>query len=131
MYVELPEVDVELAKGDSVGAIESVKAASDIYSPISGKVTEKNSDVEETPALINKSTYEKGKISFSYVSIRRRVSYFMFWNSVTTQKMHSLNLLLIFSGWLFKLNVSKEDELNDLMNEEAYESFKQEEQQHN
>lgn len=60
VYVELPEVDAELSKGDSVGAIESVKAASDIYTPVSGKVTEKNSAVEETPALINKSTYEKG-----------------------------------------------------------------------
>uniref|UniRef100_A0AC34QXY3 Glycine cleavage system H protein n=1 Tax=Panagrolaimus sp. JU765 TaxID=591449 RepID=A0AC34QXY3_9BILA len=60
VYVELPEIGTELSQGESVGAIESVKAASDIYSPISGKVTERNSEVEDSPGLINKSTYDKG-----------------------------------------------------------------------
>lgn len=45
---------------DEVGALESVKAASELYSPVSGTVVEKNSGVEETPALINQSCYEKG-----------------------------------------------------------------------
>lgn len=45
---------------DEVGALESVKAASELYSPVSGKVTEKNTAVEDTPALINKSCYDKG-----------------------------------------------------------------------
>lgn len=48
---------------DECGALESVKAASEIYSPVSGKVTEKNTAVEETPGLINTSCYEKG-VSF-------------------------------------------------------------------
>lgn len=42
------------------GALESVKAASELYSPVSGKVIEKNEEVEKTPSLINTSCYEKG-----------------------------------------------------------------------
>jgi glycine cleavage system H protein len=45
---------------DECGALESVKAASELYCPLSGTVTEKNDAVEETPALINQSCYEKG-----------------------------------------------------------------------
>ncbi len=45
---------------DTIGAVESVKAASDVYSPVSGTVTEKNSAVETSPGVINKSPYEKG-----------------------------------------------------------------------
>ncbi|VDK75037.1 unnamed protein product [Litomosoides sigmodontis] len=59
-YVELPEIGKELHAGDSAGAVESVKAASDIYSPISGTVMEKNIEVESTPSLINKSPLDKG-----------------------------------------------------------------------
>ena len=45
---------------DECGALESVKAASELYSPVSGEVTEKNSEVEENPGTINKSCYEDG-----------------------------------------------------------------------
>lgn len=48
---------------DEVGALESVKAASELYSPVSGKVVEKNSSVEDTPALINQSCYDKGEVA--------------------------------------------------------------------
>ncbi|KAI6197995.1 Glycine cleavage system H protein [Aphelenchoides besseyi] len=60
VYVELPELGAQLERGDTAGAIESVKAASDVYAPISGKVTDRNSKIEETPTLINKSPYDKG-----------------------------------------------------------------------
>jgi hypothetical protein len=46
---------------DECGALESVKAASELYCPVSGKITEKNTAVEESPGLINKSCYEKGE----------------------------------------------------------------------
>jgi len=49
---------------DECGALESVKAASELYCPVSGKITEKNTAVEESPGLINKSCYEKGKLEF-------------------------------------------------------------------
>jgi glycine cleavage system H protein len=45
---------------DECGALESVKAASELFCPVSGKVTEKNTEVESTPALINQSCYDKG-----------------------------------------------------------------------
>lgn len=49
-----------LSKSDECGALESVKAASEIFSPVSGTVTEKNVAVEEKPGLINTSCYEQG-----------------------------------------------------------------------
>lgn len=48
---------------EECGALESVKAASEIYSPVSGKVIEKNVHVEDTPSLINTSCYDKGKFT--------------------------------------------------------------------
>ncbi|XP_035439520.2 glycine cleavage system H protein isoform X1 [Spodoptera frugiperda] len=60
VYVQLPEVGKEIAAGDECGALESVKAASEVYSPVSGTITEANKEVESKPALINKSCYEEG-----------------------------------------------------------------------
>lgn len=72
-------------EGDECGALESVKAASELYSPVSGTVTEKNTDVEETPSLINNSCYGK--------------------------------------GWLFKVKLSKQDEVDALMDEQKYDEY--------
>uniref|UniRef100_F1L7I3 Glycine cleavage system H protein n=1 Tax=Ascaris suum TaxID=6253 RepID=F1L7I3_ASCSU len=91
VYAELPDIGTELAAGDTAAAVESVKAASDVYSPISGTVTEKNTQVEANPSLINKSTYEH--------------------------------------GWLYKLKVKNADELQELMDENAYETFKKQEEE--
>ena len=52
-YVDMPEVDDELAAGDEFGAVESVKAASDLYSPVSGIVIEVNEELEDAPELLN------------------------------------------------------------------------------
>jgi len=57
-YIELPPVGSTLNQSDSLGVIESVKAASDIYSPISGEVVEDNQDVESSPELVNSSPFE-------------------------------------------------------------------------
>jgi glycine cleavage system H protein len=84
-YAQLPEIGTKLSAKDECGALESVKAASEIYSPVSGEVVEKNVAVEDTPGLINTSCYEK--------------------------------------GWLFKLKLTKPDELKKLMNEQTYEEF--------
>ncbi|KAH7727619.1 glycine cleavage system H protein [Aphelenchoides avenae] len=91
VYVELPEVGLALEKGETAGAIESVKAASDVYAPVSGAVTERNTEVESKPHLINKSTYDK--------------------------------------GWLFKLQLKNKDELKELMDEAAYEKFRNQEEE--
>ncbi len=56
VFVELPQVGDEFAKGDSFGAVESVKAASDIYMPIGGKVTKVNEVLEDSPEELNEDS---------------------------------------------------------------------------
>ncbi len=60
VYVELPETGSTVSAGDSVGVIESVKAASDTYAPISGEVIEVNADLEDAPDRINVDPYGDG-----------------------------------------------------------------------
>ncbi|MEM1051831.1 MAG: glycine cleavage system protein GcvH [Pseudomonadota bacterium] len=60
VFVELPSVGTMLDKGGDAAVVESVKAASDVYSPISGEVTEGNNALEEDPALVNSSPEEEG-----------------------------------------------------------------------
>ncbi|MDN5322288.1 MAG: glycine cleavage system protein [Clostridia bacterium] len=62
VFVELPEIGVEFEAGDSIGVVESVKAVSDIYSPVSGKVVAVNEDLLDSPELINRDPYGKGWI---------------------------------------------------------------------
>ncbi|KAK1368118.1 Glycine cleavage system H protein [Heracleum sosnowskyi] len=62
VYVELPELGTAVTQGTSFGAVESVKATSDINSPVSGKVVEVNKELDESPGLVNGSPYEKGWI---------------------------------------------------------------------
>ena len=58
VYVDMPEVDDEVTAGEEFGAVESVKAASDLYSPVSGVVVEVNEALDGEPGLINKDAYE-------------------------------------------------------------------------
>ena len=81
-FVELPAVGDELQKSGEAGVVESVKAASDIYSPLSGTVTEVNSDLEEHPEIINHDCYGE--------------------------------------GWIFKLSIADEAEINELLSPEDY-----------
>ncbi len=60
VYVELPEVDVVLSAGDEAGVVESVKAASDIYTPLSGTVIAVNSTLEDAPEQVNSDPYGEG-----------------------------------------------------------------------
>ncbi|KAJ8713253.1 hypothetical protein PYW07_013623 [Mythimna separata] len=85
VFAQLPEPKKLIREGEECGALESVKAASEIYSPVTGVVTEKNAEVEKKPALINTNYYD--------------------------------------AGWLFKLKLTKPDELKTLMTEEQYETF--------
>ena len=82
VYVELPETGTTVSAGDSVGVIESVKAASDTYAPISGEVIEVNDDLEDAPERINVDPYG--------------------------------------DGWMYKLSVEDEEELENLLDAEAY-----------
>jgi glycine cleavage system H protein len=85
VFVELPEVGVEVEAGKSTAVIESVKAVADLYSPLSGKVTEINEALLDQPEIINQDPYGE--------------------------------------GWVYKVEIAKEAELNDLMDHSAYEAF--------
>ncbi len=82
VFVDLPETGSNLTKGDEVGVIESVKTASDLYSPISGTVTAINDTLEQAPDTVNANAES--------------------------------------SGWLFKMTISDQAELEQLMDEAAY-----------
>lgn len=57
VYVDMPEVDDEVVAGEDFGAVESVKAASDLISPVTGTVVEINEELEDAPELLNKDPY--------------------------------------------------------------------------
>lgn len=85
VFVDLPEINKVVKAGDEVSIIESVKAASDIYSPIDGEIIEINQNLTDDAALINQSAEA--------------------------------------SGWIFKLKISNQSQLNDLMTLVQYEEF--------
>jgi glycine cleavage system H protein len=71
VFVDLPAVGKELKKGDPAANIESVKAVSDVYSPVSGKVTEANAKLGDSPELVNQDPFGEGwifKMSVEQVS---------------------------------------------------------------
>lgn len=62
VFVETPEIDMECQPEQPVAVVESVKAASDLYAPIAGKIIDTNGDLADSPELINDSPYENGWI---------------------------------------------------------------------
>lgn len=84
VFVELPEVGTELSAGDECCVIESVKAASDVYMPISGEIIEINETLADEPEIINAAPYD--------------------------------------NGWLFKVQPSDQDEVDELLDAEAYQA---------
>ncbi|HBB9945197.1 glycine cleavage system protein GcvH [Vibrio parahaemolyticus] len=62
VFVDLPDVEDEVEAGESFSLVESVKAASDIYSPVTGQVVEINEELQDSPELINEEPYEGGWI---------------------------------------------------------------------
>ena len=60
VFVELPEVGAELVQFEKMGEIESVKAVSDLYSPVSGTIAERNDSVIDSPELVNDSPFDSG-----------------------------------------------------------------------
>lgn len=84
VYVDMPEVDDEVTAGEEFGAVESVKAASDLYSPVSGTVVEVNEELVANPRLINQDA---------------------------------------LNAWIMKVEMSDPEELNNLLDQEAYDAF--------
>lgn len=114
VFAQLPDIGSKLKQGDECGALESVKAASELYSPVSGVVSETNKAVEDTPGLINTSCYDKGNILFYNM------------NSVYS----NINEYDIILGWLFKVKLSELKELDGLLSEKDYEKFLKESDSH-
>ncbi|WP_242095247.1 MULTISPECIES: glycine cleavage system protein GcvH [unclassified Sphingomonas] len=85
VFVDVPEDGKRLTKGDEAAVVESVKAASDVYSPVSGNVIEGNPALADEPALVNSDAEAE--------------------------------------GWFFKITLSDPSELEELMDEAAYEAF--------
>lgn len=85
VFVEVPEAGTEFSQGDDAAVVESVKAASEVYAPISGEIIEGNAALEDEPALVN--TSPEG------------------------------------DGWFFKMTIGDAAELEDLMDEKAYNEF--------
>lgn len=89
VFVELPEVGAVVSAGDSCGVVESVKAASDVFSPLGGEVTDTNDALNGTPELVNSDPYG--------------------------------------DGWLMRMSVADQGELDTLMIAAAYEQFLEDE----
>ena len=85
VFVDVPVEGKQLGKGDEAAVVESVKAASDVYSPVSGTVIEGNAALTDDPALANTDAEEE--------------------------------------GWFYRIRLTDTDELDDLMDEAAYEAF--------
>lgn len=73
VYVQLPEVGEVKTAGDETGVVESVKAASDIYSPVDGEIIEVNTQLEDTPELVNEDPYARGWLFKLKVNDARQV----------------------------------------------------------
>ena len=82
VFVELPDTGKTISKKDDIAIVESVKAASDVYSPLSGEIVSVNEALNDNPELINSSPYD--------------------------------------DGWFFKIKPQNNDELEDLLDAEAY-----------
>ena len=65
VYVDMPDVDEEVSAGEEFGAVESVKAASDLMSPVTGVVIEVNEALDDQPELVNQDAYENWIIKVS------------------------------------------------------------------
>ncbi len=85
VFVETPEVDGEVTANESMGTIESVKAVSELYSPVSGTIVTVNEDLQDAPETINEYPFE--------------------------------------AGWLVEVAMSNPEELESLLNEDAYQAF--------
>ena len=88
VFIELPDVDDELEQGDDFGVVESVKAASDLYMPIAGKIVEINEELEDAPELVNEDA---------------------------------------MTNWMIKVEITNKEELEDLLSEDQYKDFIEEE----
>lgn len=85
VFVELPDVNSRVSAGEPCGSIEAVKAVVDLISPLSGKVEERNGDLDDTPDLINKSAFDEGWLFKVRISSKDELA-----NLLTAQEYNKL-----------------------------------------
>ena len=85
VFVDLPDLGADVKQGEAIAAVESAKAVSDIFSPVTGVIIAVNKELEDAPELINSDPYGE--------------------------------------GWIFKIDVKRMDELEELLDAEEYQSF--------
>ncbi|MBT7608953.1 MAG: glycine cleavage system protein GcvH [Bacteriovoracaceae bacterium] len=69
VFMELPDVDTKIGKGESFGVVESIKSVSDLYSPVTGTIIESNSDLVETPEQCNTAPYKSWLIKVKLADV--------------------------------------------------------------
>ena len=84
-FVELPEKGIQVSSGDEVAVVESVKAAADVYAPISGEIVDINNSLEDDPEIVNRDAFGE--------------------------------------GWIFKISISDESQLDDLLDADSYQEI--------
>jgi glycine cleavage system H protein len=84
VFVELPETGDEITAGEHFSLVESVKAASDIYAPISGTIVEINDELEDSPELINESPFDEGWIAKVKVSEPEQINSLLSFDTYNT-----------------------------------------------
>ncbi|RWW22286.1 hypothetical protein GW17_00013525 [Ensete ventricosum] len=133
VYVELPEVGASVVQGKNFGAVESVKATSDVNSPVSGEVVEVNTELSGSPGLVS-----FGQVFLPLFYLRKKIEKgcCLCLNVIDEEHVEiNLYLLKIFqvnaspyeNGWIIKVKMSDTGELNSLMDSEKYSKFCEEE----
>ena len=84
-FVELPDIGIQVSSGDEVAVVESVKAAADVYAPISGEIVDINNSLEDDPETVNRDAFGE--------------------------------------GWIFKISISDESQLDDLLDADSYQEI--------
>ena len=125
VFVDVPEAGKTLSKGDEAAVVESVKAASDVYSPVSGTVIEGNAALADDSSLVNSDAEAAVVESVKAASdVYSPVSGTVIeGNAALADTPGLVNEEPEGDGWFFKLTLTDPDELNSLMDEIAYAAF--------
>ncbi|KAG8814766.1 hypothetical protein FRC18_001838 [Serendipita sp. 400] len=120
VFVELPVVGTSIGKGDLIGAVESVKAASDIYAPVSGKVVEVNEKLNSEPGLLNKDPEGEGKPIALPLSMPMPIPSVPTFMLLLSMLGRIIDFPWPMAGWLCKIEASQPEEMDKLLDAQAY-----------
>ena len=110
VFVDLPEVGASVSKGETFGVVESVKAASDVYSPVSGEVVDTNAELTSNPGLV------RSACCFIRSFFAFRTTYLM----LNIRHLVQVNSGPFSEGWIMKVKLSDPSQLDSLLDDAAY-----------